>query len=258
MGQGIHARKVYYSFVTDILLTHGYFLSEDEHERKVMKPYPPLGLLYVAAYLKRAGHSLEVFDSTFAGRADLHARLDAGPPGVLGVYTNLITRRSVLDITRRAKERGWTVVLGGPESANYPDQYLQHGADVIVFGEGEETLAALLPALRERGPRRLHGVLGTAFRDEAGAVVTNPDRLQIKDLDSLPWPDRDAIDVQRYVDVWREHHGSGSVNLITARGCPYRCRWCSHAVFGFTHRRRSVVSCADELEHIVAYLATLK
>lgn len=237
--------------MTDLLLTHGYFLAEDEHEQKVMKPYPPLGVLYLSGYLKQRGFAVEVFDSTFATRAGLHARLDAGP-GVLGVYTNLITRRSILDITRHAKSRGWTVILGGPESANYPAEYLRHGADVVVFGEGEETLAELLPALRQRGPHRLQGILGTAFRDDAGSVVTNPDRPQIKDLDALPWPDREAIDVQRYVDVWREHHGSGSVNLITARGCPYRCRWCSHAVFGFTHRRRSVVSCADELEHIVA------
>ena len=126
--------------MTALLLTHGYFLSEDEHERKVMKPYPPLGLLYIAGYLKRAGMNVEVFDSTFATRADIEARLAAGSPAVLGIYTNLITRKSVLDIVRRAKAGGWTVVLGGPESANYPAEYLRHGADVVVFGEGEETL----------------------------------------------------------------------------------------------------------------------
>lgn len=237
--------------MTDLLLTHGYFLSEDEHERKVMKPYPPLGLLYISGYLKKLDHEVDVFDTTFATRDDLHARLDRSP-GVLGVYTNLITRASVLEITRSAKSKGWTVVLGGPESANYPAEYLRHGADVITFGEGEETLAELLPVLASRGPRRLDGVLGTAFLNEAGVMVTNTGRPQIKDLDALPWPDREAIDIPRYVDVWREHHGSGSVNLITARGCPYRCNWCSHAVFGFTHRRRGVISCADELEHIAA------
>jgi anaerobic magnesium-protoporphyrin IX monomethyl ester cyclase len=67
----------------------------------------------------------------------------------------------------------------------------------------------------------------------------------------LPWPDRGAIDQDRYVSVWRTHHGRGSVNLITARGCPYRCNWCSHAVFGFSHRRRSVADVADEVQHIV-------
>ena len=237
--------------MTDILLTHGYFLHDDPKEREVMKPYPPLGLLYVAAYLRRADLGVMVFDTTFATRDALAARLAATPGGVLGVYTNLITRAAVLDLVARAKTYKWTVVLGGPEAANYPAEYLARGADVVVFGEGEETMVELLPALDARGPHRLHGMAGAAFRDESGTVVINPDRPQIRDLDALPWPDRDAIDVQRYVDVWRTHHGTGSVNLITARGCPYRCRWCSHAVFGYTHRRRSVAGVADELEFLV-------
>jgi anaerobic magnesium-protoporphyrin IX monomethyl ester cyclase len=237
--------------MTDLLLTHGYFLDDDPKEREVMKPYPPLGLLYVSAYMRRAGVGVDVFDTTFTTRDALDARLRTGPAGVLGVYTNLITRTSVLDVVARAKANGWTIVLGGPEAANYPAEYLARGADVVVFGEGEETLVELLPALDAHGPHRLHGVAGTVFRDEDGAVVTNPDRPQIKDIDALPWPDREAIDVGRYVDVWRTHHGTGSVNLITARGCPYRCRWCSHAVFGYTHRRRSVAGTADELQFLV-------
>ncbi len=236
--------------MADLLLTHAYFLYDDEKERRIMKPYPPLGLLYLSAYLRRVGFDVDVFDSTFSTGEALRTRLVAEPCGVLGIYTNLLTRRRVLDIVAEAKAHGWMVGLGGPESANYPAEYLRRGADVVVIGEGEETLAELLPVLRDRGPRELHGVAGTAFRDEEGQVVTNPARPQISDLDSLPWPDRDRIDIAKYVDIWREHHGIGSVNLMTARGCPYRCHWCSHAVFGFTHRRRGYVDCADELEHI--------
>jgi radical SAM superfamily enzyme YgiQ (UPF0313 family) len=234
----------------DLVLTHGYFLGEDPKEQQIMKPYPTLGVLYLSAYLKRAGFSVEVFDSTFAARSDLDRLLEQGP-GVLGVYTNLITRGSVLAILRRAKALGWTTVVGGPESANYPVEYLDRGADVVVIGEGEQTMEEVLPLLASRGAHRLHGVRGTVFRDEDGNVVQNPARPQIEDIDSLPWPDRDAIDIARYVETWRTHHGMGSVNLITARGCPYRCRWCSHAVFGYTHRRRSPVDCANELEAIV-------
>ncbi len=235
--------------MADVLLAHGYFLGEDEKEQQIMRPYPTLGLLYIAAYLDRQGFAVEVFDATFARRQDLLDRLRAGP-GVLGLYTNLMTRGAVLAIAAAAKAGGWTVVLGGPEAANYPAEYLAHGADVVVIGEGELTLAELLPALQARGPHRLQGIAGVSFRDETGAVVQNPERAQIADLDSLPWPDRERIDQQRYVEVWRRHHGMGSVNLITARGCPYKCRWCSHAVFGFSHRRRSVRDTADELEHI--------
>src|SRR5262245_29644643 len=233
----------------DLLLTHGYFLEEDEKEREIMKPYPPLGLLSVSAFLRRAGFDVEIFDTTFSHRADLLARLAAGPGGV-GLYTNLRARRPVLDLTAVARAHGWAVVLGGPESAGYPEEYRARGADVIVVGEGEETLAELLPALARSGPHRLYGVAGTIFRDESGAVVRNPERAQIPDLNTLPWPDRERIDLERYVEVWRTHHGMGSVNLITARGCPYKCRWCSHAVFGFSHRRRNWKDVADEVEHI--------
>jgi radical SAM superfamily enzyme YgiQ (UPF0313 family) len=236
--------------MSDLLLTHGYFLFEDEKEIQIMRPYPTLGLLYISAFLRRDGFDVEVFDSTFAQRQELFDRLARGR-GVIGIYTNLMTRRPVLDIVAAAKRHGWTVVLGGPESANYPGEYLASGADVVVVGEGETTMAELLPALAARGPHNLHGVAGTVFRDANGVVVTNAEREKISDLDSLPWPDRGQIDQARYVDVWREKHGMGSVNLITARGCPYKCNWCSHAVFGYTHRRRSYLDCASELEHIM-------
>ncbi|MDP9012476.1 MAG: B12-binding domain-containing radical SAM protein [Pseudomonadota bacterium] len=236
--------------MSDLLLTHGYFLFEDEKEMQIMRPYPTLGLLYISGYLRREGFDVEIFDSTFAQRQQLLDRLAQGR-GVIGIYTNLMTRGPVLDIIAAAKRQGWTAVLGGPESANYPAEYLASGADVIVVGEGETTMAELLPALAARGPHNLHGVTGTVFRDEHGMVVTNPERTKIADLDSIPWPDRGRIDQARYVNVWREKHGMGSVNMITARGCPYKCNWCSHAVFGYTHRRRSYLDSAAELEHIM-------
>ena len=236
--------------MSDLVLTHGYFLFEDEKEVQIMRPYPTLGLLYISAFLRRAGFDVEIFDTTFAERRELFERLALGR-GVLGIYTNLMTRKPVLEIVAAAKRGGWTVILGGPESANYPSEYLAAGADVIVVGEGETTMAELLPALAARGPHKLHGITGTVFRDEQGAVVTNPERTKIADLDLLPWPDRGRIDQARYVNVWREKHGMGSVNMITARGCPYKCNWCSHAVFGYTHRRRSYLDSAAELEHIM-------
>lgn len=235
----------------DILLTHGYFLAEDAHERKYMKPYPTLGLLYLSAYLKRLDFSVAVFDATFAQRDALFRVLEAREAPVLGIYTNLITRPAVLDIVHQAKAAGWTVVLGGPESANYPANYLAAGADVVVFGEGEETLAELLPALARGGAHHLEHVAGIAFRDEDGAVVTTMGRPKIALLDALPWPDREAIDLEQYLTAWRTHHGAGSINLITARGCPYKCRWCSHAVFGYHHARRSPQDVAAEVGYLV-------
>src|SRR6185503_9703440 len=232
-----------------LLLTHGYFLAEDEKERQIMKPYPPLGLLYLSAFLKTRGYSVDIFDSTFAERGRLVERF-ASEPGTVGIYTTLMTRRSVLEIVRAAKRHGWRVILGGPESANYTTEYLASGADAIVIGEGELTLSELLPALARAGTHRLHDVPGIAFRDEAGAVVHTRERAKLKDLDSLPLPDREAIDHRLYLDAWKTHHGASSINLITARGCPYRCNWCSHAVYGYTHRRRSPAAVADEMQTI--------
>src|SRR6266852_2239680 len=120
-----------------ILLTHGYFLREDPKEQQIMKPYVPLGILYLSSHLRRQGFDVEVYDSTFGSRAELFAMLETGEPGAIGIYGNLMTRRNVLAIASRARAAGWRVILGGPEPANYAEEYLAAGAEVIVAGEGE-------------------------------------------------------------------------------------------------------------------------
>jgi anaerobic magnesium-protoporphyrin IX monomethyl ester cyclase len=234
-----------------LLLTHGYFLYEDPKELQIMKPYPPLGLLYICSYLKSKGHSVEVFDSTFHFRQDLLSRLLVGRPGILGIYCNLMTRTAVLEIIRVAKQSGWKVVLGGPEPSNYVSEYLSAGADIIVDGEGEATLEELIPALACGKVEELHHINGIAFRTSEGSICETPPRPLIPNLDLLPWPDREAIDISRYIEAWRRHHGTGSVSLITARGCAYHCRWCSHSVYGKTHRRRRPDYVVDEVEWVL-------
>jgi radical SAM superfamily enzyme YgiQ (UPF0313 family) len=234
-----------------LLLTHGYFLYEDPKELQIMKPYPPLGILYICAHLRRKGVDVEVFDSTFSSRQQLFEMLRQGPPSVVGVYANLMTRSNVIEILRVAKEAGWQTVVGGPEPGAYIGEYLDAGADIVVIGEGEITLEELVPALRSNSIDALERVKGIAFRAADGSAVHTPPRDQIRDIDTQPWPAREAIDSARYLAVWREHHGMGSVSLITARGCPYHCRWCSHEVFGKTHRRRKPVSVAQELEWLI-------
>jgi radical SAM superfamily enzyme YgiQ (UPF0313 family) len=231
----------------DILLAHGYFLYDDPHERKVMKPYPPLGILYISAYLKRQGFAVGVFDSTFATLSDFHALIDRERPPVVGIYCNMMTKGNVLAMTAYAKQRGATVILGGPEPPYYAADYLAAGADIIVKGEGELTLAELLPHLAKRGLSGLDAIAGIAFRDGGGQVVETLPRPFIPDLSANPWPDREAIDIPRYMQVWKEHHGKSSVSVIQARGCPYTCRWCSHSVYGNTHRRRTPEDAADEV-----------
>jgi radical SAM superfamily enzyme YgiQ (UPF0313 family) len=234
----------------DILLTHGYFLAEDEVERKVMKPYPPLGLLYICSHLKALGFSVEILDTTFRTLGAALAALESQRPKLVGVYVNLMTRRNALKLIAKAKEVGATVVLGGPEPANYAEEYLTRGADIIVAGEGEKALEALIPHLRRCGLAALDTLPGIRFRSDDGQVVATPSRAQIGDLDAQPFPDRDAIDLEQYLTTWQTHHGVRSVSLITARGCPYTCNWCSHSVYGRSHRRRSPENVADEIELI--------
>ncbi len=235
----------------DILLTHGYFLYEDPKELQIMKPYPPLGILYICAHLRRKGMQVRVFDSTFSSRQQLIDVIQKGPPSVLGIYANLMTRPNVVEILRGAKDAGWQTIVGGPEPAAYIEQYLDAGADFVVIGEGEITLEELLPVLHGDSHRSLEEIAGIAFRSPNGNIIQTQPREQIRDINTQPWPAREAIDMDRYVSVWREHHGTGAVSLITARGCPYHCRWCSHQVFGKTHRRRTPASVADELAWLI-------
>jgi len=239
----------------DLLLTHGYFLYEDPKEMQIMKPYAPLGILYLCSHLRQQGFDVEVFDTTFSTRESLFRRLQTGKPSTLGVYANLMTRSNVVEIISVAREAGWRVIVGGPEPGAYAQEFLESGADFVVLGEGESTMQELLTAIRDgsdtSGNVWKSRIAGTAYLDDEGAFHQNPPRAQIADLDAQPWPAREAIDLHRYVNTWRTHHQQGSVNFITARGCPYKCRWCSHQVYGQTHRRRNPIKVVDELEWLL-------
>ncbi len=237
--------------MTDLLLSHGYFLKEDPLEQRIMKPYPPLGILYLSSHLKAKGFDVEIFDSTFEDEQSFAKEITGSRPPVVGFYCNLMTRSRLLRLMKVCRQAGSLVIAGGPDAVNYAEEYLSQGADIVVIGEGELTLEELLPHLKTEGPQEMEHIHGIVYKKENGEVVRTPARELIKDLNAQPFPDREAINIQRYVDVWREFHGTGSVSLITARGCPYTCKWCSHSVFGYTHRRRSVENVVAELQHII-------
>jgi anaerobic magnesium-protoporphyrin IX monomethyl ester cyclase len=232
-----------------LLLTHGYFLFEDAKEQKIMKPYVPLGILYLSSHLRKQGFDIDIYDSTFGSKQELFSLLQEGPPQAIGIYGNLLTRANVLEIVRCAREAGWKIALGGPEPSNYPEQYLATGADVVISGEGELPLEGLMRAGFDAA--RFSEIPGLMYKAPDGSVARTAAAPLIKDLDTQPWPDRERVDIGRYLDTWRRHHGLGSVALITARGCPYRCNWCSHSVYGRTHRRRSPRAVVDEVEWLL-------
>ncbi len=239
----------------DLLLAHGYFLALDAEEQRVMRPHPPLGLLYLSSHLKRRGIDVAVFDGTFRPFNDFEAMVVREQPPVVGIAVNLMTKRNALRMIAIAKRAGATVVVGGPDPPYHAEAYLNAGADVVVVGEGEQTIEELLPVLiaagSSLGSSQLAGIAGIAFTADDGTVIRTAPRALMPDLDAQPFPDREAVDLPAYLDAWRRHHGVGTVSLITARGCPYSCTWCSRSVFGETHRRRSVTNVADEVEAIV-------
>lgn len=237
-----------------VLLTHAYFLAEDPKEQTIMRPYAPLGILSIAGYLQRSGHDARLFDTTFTTREAFEAHARETRPDVIGIYTNLMTKVNVIRMVRFIKESpalaGTKVVLGGPEIRHHVANFLEHGADVVVIGEGEETMRELLESWGSPLPISLHNISGIAFRDEEGNVVRTAERALLKNIDMLPMPKREGIDLDRYLRTWREHHGMSAVSVSTMRGCPYSCRWCSRAVYGGTYRRRSPGIVVDELAHI--------
>jgi anaerobic magnesium-protoporphyrin IX monomethyl ester cyclase len=243
-----------------VLLTHGYFLGEDAKEQKLMRPYPPLGILYIAAYLEKHGIPVEVFDTTFSTRAALYQHLLRSQPDVVGLYTNLMTKLGVLEIIRdiranRTSSAGGgaaqrpRIVLGGPEVTHHVDAFLGAGADVVVIGEGEETMRELVDAFATGRP--LAEIAGLGFRGADGKTVRTAARPLIRSLDDLPLPKREALDLTPYLEAWRERHGTNAISVSTMRGCPYTCRWCSRAVYGGSYRRRSPHLVADEIQGIV-------
>ena len=238
----------------DILLANPLFLSQNEAERELMTPYFPLGLLYLASYLRDRDFSVEIFDGTFAEdeKAFLEA-LERHRPRVVGLTALQPTREAALALAHVAQAFSATVLLGGPDPTRHPETYLADPAvDIVVHHEGEETLVELLGTLGQENEAKpdLYAILGLAFRDENGDVVITPPRPYIADLDDLSPPARDLIDVEAYRRAWRGHHGHFSLSIIATRGCPYGCKWCQKSVFGRSFRPRAPEAVAEEMRSI--------
>lgn len=235
-----------------ILLTHGYFIEEDPKEAQIMKPYPPLGILYISAYLKKHGFDCDVFDSTFSSRENLEQKILAERPRIVAIYTNLVTKVNVIKLMkfiRSEKALEHTkIILGGPDITYNTFNYLNAGADVVVIGEGEQTTLELAQHFLNQ-EKELDEIAGIAYLKSGQEMKTAP-RTKMKELKDLPWPDRQAIDLTKYIDVWKKRHGHSTVSVSTQRGCPYTCKWCSTAVYGQSYRRRPAADVVRELKWI--------
>lgn len=233
-----------------LLLVHGYFLKRDLQEQKVMKPYPPLGLLYLSASLKKAGHDVSVFDGTFADIPDFKRELDRFRPKVVGFYANMMTRHHVLALHELITDPHIVTVVGGPDPPHYAEDYLDRGFDAIIVGEGETALTQWLHSLLDQS--QWETIPGLIYRAD-GQTVKNPSPKPTTPLDQFPFPDRGAIDLNLYLDCWEKHHGIRPISLITSRGCPFQCTWCSHNVYGYSLRKRSPENVLEEMAWLQAH-----
>ncbi len=231
----------------DILLVSPYRLSQDPLEQKLMKPYPPLGLLYIAAAL-RQHFSVEVFDMTFREEHELESALQRLKPKVVGVHANIVCREGAGRAIRQARETGAVVITGGPDPSTYEDIYLEKfGVNYIVQGEAEITVVELVKAILDNEPMaRFSEIAGLVFLKER-KITRTPLRPLVKDLDSLPMPAWDMVNLPQYFSAWRKRWGFSSMHIMTSRGCPFSCNWCSKEVFARSFRQHSPQRVVDEM-----------
>ncbi|MGE5236416.1 MAG: B12-binding domain-containing radical SAM protein [Acidobacteriota bacterium] len=255
--------------MTDVLLGQSYFLRFDPKLWEAMQPYPPLGTLYAAAYLRRCGYEIGLFDAMLAeSEQEWATAVDRHRPRYAVLFEDnfnylskmclLRMREAAFTMARMAKERACTVVVCGSDATDHAGAYLGAGADYVIVGEGEVTLGELLDVLSGRRDTPVDNVPGLAFSTashgkavappaaESPVTVTRP-RPVIAELDALPFPAWDLVDVPRYRSVWLGRHGYYSMNMATTRGCPYHCNWCAKPIWGQRYHARSPGNVAEEI-----------
>jgi radical SAM superfamily enzyme YgiQ (UPF0313 family) len=240
-----------------VLLTHSYFLHFDPKEYKAMRPYPPLGTLYAAAYLRSRGTSVALHDVSLSKSEDeIVPAIERNRPKIVVIYDdcfNYLTkmclsrmREAAFEMIRLAKQQGCTVVVFSSDATDHAEQYLARGADYIVCGEAERTLADLVAHLDGNSARPPHLIDGLVFRD-GGVTRRTSRRAILEDLDVLPFPAWDLVNFEQYRKAWTEAHGFFSLNLVTTRGCPFHCNWCAKPIYGQVYHSRTPENVAQEM-----------
>jgi anaerobic magnesium-protoporphyrin IX monomethyl ester cyclase len=219
------------------LLVDPYLAREDPMERKYVELYPSLGVLSLAAYLREQGVRVEVVDLTFArDTAPVGRRVRSFRPHVVGVHTKTLTMRRAFDIAAQARAGGALAIAGGPDAATRPALYLDGGFDAVAPGEGELTL--LETARRAASGEAIDGTPGLLLAREGKLVRSRPPPL-LRPLDALPVPAWDLVDMEEYLGRWQARTGERRMAVLTSRGCPFDCSWCSKPTFGRTFRQMS-------------------
>lgn len=249
--------------MSEILFGQSYYLKFDPKLLQAMQPYPPLGTLYAAAYLRERGYQVALFDAMLAESENEWAQaLKKEKPRFAVIYEDnfnylskmclLRMRQAALTMVDMAKKQGCTVILCGSDASDHAEIYHKAGADYVIIGEGELTLGELLDQLTGKSDLSLDSILGLAYRppndSEPEQIRHNPRRPDIKELDRLPFPAWDLVDIARYQEIWYQRHGYYSMNMATTRGCPYHCNWCAKPIWGQRYNVRSPQNVVAEMK----------
>jgi radical SAM superfamily enzyme YgiQ (UPF0313 family) len=229
--------------MADILLTHSNHVYNDRKQIRKMQPYPPLQTLLAAACLRRAGYSVALFDPTLeAPQPGFEMALERHRPRMVAVIEDnfnyltkmcLIRNREVACwMAATCREAGIPAIVNGADASDRSAEYLDAGFRHVIRGEVEQAIVAAAAWLLE------------------GAERPQIFRRPLADLDSLPMPAWDLVDAAPYRDAWRKAHGYFSLNMVSSRGCPYRCNWCAKPIWGDTYHSRSAQLVAEELREV--------
>ena len=240
-----------------ILFTHSYFLRFDPKQWATGQPYPPLATIGAAALMRENDYQVSLFDTMFVDDPDeVRGRLTAQNPDYFVLYDdgfNYLTkmcltnmRDAAFRMIRLARERGCIVIASSSDSTDHFREYLSQGCHFVLLGEGEQTLLELLNAIR-RGEPDLSQIPGLAYVRE-DVPVNTPARRVMNDLDAMPLPAWDLVDMDMYRKVWLKHNGIFSLNIGTTRGCPFKCNWCAKPMYGNRYHARSPLHVVRELK----------
>lgn len=243
--------------MSKILFSHSYFMRFDPKQWATGQPYPPIGTLYAAAVMRQEAHEVSFLDTMFAyGPEEVILPLQKHHPDFFIIYDdgfNYLTkmcltnmREAAFEMMKFAKQKGCTVIVSSSDATDHFEQYLQEGADFVIVGEAEQTLAELVKAIEEKQKDFLT-IPGLAYHYQ-GAIIKTVRRNVMKELDELPFPAWDIIDMEPYRKTWLKHKGYFSLNMATTRGCPFKCNWCAKPIYGNRYNSRSPQNVVTELK----------
>ena len=214
----------------------------------------PLGLAHIASILRAAGFKVTMLDPENQGM-DTDAfkkKIEEEKPDIFGIASATMNFGKALELTKIAREVGAKTILGGIHATAAHEEVIKNNPefDYVVFGEAEETIVELCQNIRDGTPA-LSTILGLAYH-ENGVPKINPKRPFLEDLDKLPSPHWDLLDNSSYTLPDFIYPGKRGVTIVTARGCPAKCIFCSVPLMnGYKFRHFSAKRIVDDMETLV-------